>query len=732
MPTRRLSLLPLLLLPPIFGTAQVPGAAADAIVVYDANMTAGQYTLTTTNSKPFDCLTDVGKSIAVYGAGVQYPVWHNILSKPIPLSLVTTISSCQTSSEVTLNEPAAVTVAFVAMVFGTDDHDAVQACVSAAANGGRCTFPAGQSFMISNPGQNVTIPSGATIDGFGTVYYAPQGTITAMTNDTLFGVNEVYGTNISYPFQIAAPIRTGQTYFSAYNNSDIAASGATVNSLLMVEEEDTVIKNNTFIDWMQIKSIVANDALAAGTYISGVSATGGAGQTCILSGFNHSPRATATVALTATNAITAGTVLFITDGGTGANAPSTSAHAASGTASCIGTAAVTTRLGATVNTTTPFRLSFPGTNPWCTTGGPTQCSGLGWRTVLTPAHGIVFRDINIVIPPVASAKRATRAFDIKGARGTVIENTHILQGGLLGDFEEEYNQGTHLIGNLWTSQAGGIDLAESVDGVYQGNTFDHQPNPWNGGQSPCAATYAGGHVEMEVGVGWFRFIQNSIPHPCYIGIASFYGNHDGEIGANTVGWISGYAGYSTQDIGIGGVGLNNVWIYDNTLAGADGPASIGLLLSDFSTGQPPIESDHNLAWGNHIANFSGGAYSFRGVHGTDCYYVQAAGVSSSGAPCPQILPFIISPTAGSKLPSKSPTFSWSSGPGVEYYELCIGSTFGSCNLFRQMSATALSMTPAILPRNGRTIYARLYAKIGGAWYFRSYTYVASGGVSALN
>jgi len=53
-----------------------------------------------------------------------------------------------------------------------------------------------------------------------------------MTNDTLFGVNEIYGTNILYPFRIAAPIRKGQTYFSAYNNDDIAASGVAANSYL--------------------------------------------------------------------------------------------------------------------------------------------------------------------------------------------------------------------------------------------------------------------------------------------------------------------------------------------------------------------------------------------------------------------------------------------------------------------------------------------------------------------
>ncbi len=722
--TSRVRYLPLLMLSSLAAWGQIPGAAADAIVVYDANMTAGQYTLTTTTSTPFHCPTDAGKAIAVYGAGPQYSAWTNILGKSIPLSLVTTIASCQKNNAVTLNAPSAYTVSKVAMVFGTDDHDAVQACVTSAANGGTCTFPAGQSFMISNAGQNITIPSGATIDGTGTVYYAPQGTITAMVNDTLFGVNEIFGTNISYPFHIAAPIRKGQAYFSAASNGDIAASFAALNKYVIVEDADTTFKNATFVDWMQIKSIVANDALVAGTYVSGIKATGAAGQTCSLSSFNGSARATATVMLTGTNSIAAKTPLFVTDGGTGATKASTTAVAGSGTATCSGTAAVSTTLGTTVNTTTPFRMAFPGTNPWCTTGGPTQCSGLGWRTVLTPAQGIVIRDINIVVPPAASATRASRAFDIKGSRGTLIENTHISQGGLLEDLEEEFNQGTNLIGNAWTSEAGGIDLAESVDGVYQGNTFDHLSNPWNGGQSPCAATHIGGHVDMELGLGWFHFIENSIPHPCYVGITSYYGNHDGEIGANTIGSIAGYATYSTMDVGIAGLGMQNVLIHDNALAGADQPASDGLTLRDFSTGQPPIDSSGNLIWGNQITGFSGAAYSLASVLGTDCYYATAAGTSASGAACPKVLPFMMTPATGSKLLSTSPTFTWASGPGMQDYELCLGTAAGKCDLYQKVSATALTMTPTNLPSDGSTIYARLYYKIGGAWYYVLYTYIA--------
>ena len=86
-------------------------------------------------------------------------------------------------------------------------------------------------------------------------------------------------------------------------------------------------------------------ALASGTYTSGITASGTIGQTCNLSNFNHGSTATATVALTGLNTIASGTVLDFQSFGTGATAAATTASSSNGTASCSGTAAVSTVLG---------------------------------------------------------------------------------------------------------------------------------------------------------------------------------------------------------------------------------------------------------------------------------------------------------------------------------------------------------------------------------------------------
>lgn len=78
---------------------------------------------------------------------------------------------------------------------------------------------------------------------------------------------------------------------------------------------------------------------------------GTAGQTCTLNGFNSGTGATATVALSDANTIASGTALTIAAGGVGATVPPTSATLSNGTATCTGTAAVTTTLTQVPNCT---------------------------------------------------------------------------------------------------------------------------------------------------------------------------------------------------------------------------------------------------------------------------------------------------------------------------------------------------------------------------------------------
>ncbi len=90
----------------------------------------------------------------------------------------------------------------------------------------------------------------------------------------------------------------------------------------------------------------SNTGIKSGTYTSGITATGTTGQTCALSSFNNgNTNGTATIALTGTNAIAGGTALTITNTGYGSTSAATSATAGNGTATCSGTATISTTLG---------------------------------------------------------------------------------------------------------------------------------------------------------------------------------------------------------------------------------------------------------------------------------------------------------------------------------------------------------------------------------------------------
>jgi hypothetical protein len=103
-------------------------------------------------------------------------------------------------------------------------------------------------------------------------------------------------------------------------------------------------------------TISTSGVVHSGTYTSGITATGSVGQTCALASLNGGgSSATATVALTGTNTIAAGTALVVTAVGSGYTSSPTSSTAGDGTAACSGTAVIATYL--TVNPVTGFHFA---------------------------------------------------------------------------------------------------------------------------------------------------------------------------------------------------------------------------------------------------------------------------------------------------------------------------------------------------------------------------------------
>ncbi len=86
---------------------------------------------------------------------------------------------------------------------------------------------------------------------------------------------------------------------------------------------------------------------------------------------------------------------------------------------------------------------------------------------------------------------------------------------------------------------------------------------------------------------------------------------------------------------------------------------------------------------------------------------------------------LTAPANGSAIVGGTTTFSWNAGSGVVNYQLWIGTTAGSSNLYAGPRNTSRSYVATGLPTNGSTVYVRLwsYYSVGNA--FVDYTFTTS-------
>lgn len=84
-----------------------------------------------------------------------------------------------------------------------------------------------------------------------------------------------------------------------------------------------------------------------------------------------------------------------------------------------------------------------------------------------------------------------------------------------------------------------------------------------------------------------------------------------------------------------------------------------------------------------------------------------------------------SPAAGSTLPGSTATVTWNAGSGAQEYWVYVGTSKGSSNLFNKQVGMSLSTTVSGLPRNGQTLYLRLWTRVNGSWQYNDYTFRAA-------
>jgi hypothetical protein len=87
---------------------------------------------------------------------------------------------------------------------------------------------------------------------------------------------------------------------------------------------------------------------------------------------------------------------------------------------------------------------------------------------------------------------------------------------------------------------------------------------------------------------------------------------------------------------------------------------------------------------------------------------------------------LIAPAPRSTLTTTAVSMAWTGGVGVTRYWVYVGSAPGAADHVNRDMASNLSATVVDLPRDGRTLYVRLWSLIAGSWQFHDYAFRAAG------
>ncbi len=85
-----------------------------------------------------------------------------------------------------------------------------------------------------------------------------------------------------------------------------------------------------------------------------------------------------------------------------------------------------------------------------------------------------------------------------------------------------------------------------------------------------------------------------------------------------------------------------------------------------------------------------------------------------------------SPAPGSTLDTNAVTFGWTTGNGVNQYQLYVGTTPGASDIHAGQAGTHLSANVSGIPLSGGTIHVRLWSLLNGSWVSEDFTYQAAG------
>ena len=160
----------------------------------------------------------------------------------------------------------------------------------------------------------------------------------------------------------------------------------------------------------------------------------------------------------------------------------------------------------------------------------------------------------------------------------------------------------------------------------------------------------------------------------------------------------------------GGMGVSYYVLYVGTSEASSD--LFGQTFSDLKGTVPSLPTDGRTLYVRLWSGMTDGTTKFND-------YVYTATTGSTA------LAELTTPAPGSTLTTSTVEIHWTGGTGVSEYVLYIGNSVGGGDLFAQSLGTNLNTTLAGLPTDGRTLYVRLWSRIGTDYHSKDYIYTAT-------
>jgi len=598
-------------------TPEFYGAVHDAIILTDANCTAGSTTISTTTSTPFtSTAVDGGKTIVVTGCGQLSAVANSNGAGLIPTAFVSTIASVIDSQHAIMaaappsNTGTVTSITYVSGVTGVGSIGST--CTLTLPNGGTAALQMTGSNSFAPPAGLTSIqakistldtgeaipPTSATVtNGTATGCTGPAVITTTLAPSSWSNQWAAFGTNdrnaINSCIQ-SGTVASGTCHLldgAQYMVSTPAAGQPNAGvATISINNTNGGIKHGLIDGKAQLifapttpHTALQDDSLFY-IYSTLSNCASGSYSLCPIT---SSPIPEGALSFTAeysadVASLQRGQWLLLSD-----------AYSAFGDLAYMDWVQVASVSGTTVNLIQPTRMNFP-----CAEAIVPGTTGCGFRVVSNLTQNVTLRDFEITIPNLQDPSGTGRSINAIGTTATMgltldkVKCSNASQSCFGGQFA----YGTTLDNVDWKSELQVSELASFVNLTIRGSTFDKQASALNQNLSACAAGTTATGLDIDEGTGFYSITGNTIPQMCGTGIGGQF-NHDGSISDNDIGWQQcqgSLCAYGSACINFVGGYRNS--IHDNTCAGATSINGQAIVMAN--SGTPAITSAGNSMFNN--------------------------------------------------------------------------------------------------------------------------------------